>query len=385
MIPLIMQPGIQLKEKKKSPLEKFGTYYLNQFGRKDQTHHAFDIPDKVLEQKVRQISIKGILLSAVTGLVLVWPTVYIDLLKQDEPWYVHYAWTVGVTLVSIVIELYLLFLIALKAVHEVSELINLHAHKKDFLQSGPFNVTSILARTALELPDPEMDVLGIDPFEQVSKKNLLILSLLYKLKITITNFAARFVLVGTVGKTIRNISINYVALPVECFWNGVVLNRVVKEARLRLFGFALSNHIADNVLHDHLIERLSPLAKQGCLCAIGNAVVMAQNFHPNMVILLLLFQDLLYTNNDNGIKYDDWNVFLGILKKVSKEERDFLLDIFTIAVAFDGKISRLEAKNIGEAYGEDYAHYLPRLLHLTAHMKAGRLNAAAQLCGIHLD
>ncbi len=380
----MMQPGIQLKAKKKSPLEKFGIYYLDRFGKKDLTHHVFDIPDEVLEQKIRRISIKGIVLSAVTGLVLVWPTVYIDLLKQNEPWYIHYAWTGGVTLVSIVIELYLLFLIALKAVHEVSELINLHAHKKDFLRSGPFNITSILARTALELPDPEMEVLGIDPFERISKKNLLILGLLYKLKITITNFAARFLLLKTVGKTIMGISINYVALPVECFWNGVVLNRVVKEARLRLFGFTLSNHIADNVLHDHLIEHLSPLAKQGCLCAIGNAVVMAQNFHPNMVILLLRFQHLLHADNNPTIKYDDWNVFLDILKQVSQKERNFLLDLFTVAVAFDGKISQLETKNIKDAYGNDYELYRPRLLQLTAHMRAGRLNAAAQLCGINL-
>ncbi|MBN8719730.1 MAG: hypothetical protein J0H85_09820 [Sediminibacterium magnilacihabitans] len=379
-----MQPGIQLKAKKKSSLEKFGVYYLDRFDKKDLTHHVFDIPDEVLEQKIRKISIKGIVLSAITGLVLVWPTVYIDLLKQNEPWYIHYTWTGGVTLVSIVIELYLLFLIALKAVHEVSELINLHAHKKDFLKSGPFSITNILARTALELPDPEMEVLGIDPFERISKKNLLVLGLLYKLKITITNFAAKFLLLKTVGKTIAGVSINYVALPVECFWNGVVLNRVVKEARLRLFGFALSNHIADNVLHDHLIERLSPLAKQGCLCAIGNAVVMAQNFHPNMVILLLRFQHLLHTDNNSAVKYDDWNVFIDILKRVSKEERNLLLDLFTVAVAFDGKISQVEAKNIKDAYGADYELYRPRLLQLTAHMRAGRLNAAAQLCGIDL-
>lgn len=377
-----MQPVIQLKAKKKSLLERFGIYYLELFGKKDLTHYVFDIPDEVLEQKIRRISAKGITLSAITGFVLVWPTVYIDLLKQNESWYIHYAWTGGVTLVSIAIEFYLLFLIALKAVHEVSELVNLHAHKKDFLQSGPFSITSILARAALELPDPEMEVLGIDPFERISKKNLLILGLLYKLKITITNFAAKFLLWNTVGKTIAGISVNYEALPVECFWNGVVIDRVVKEARLRLFGFALSNHIADNVLHDHLIEKLSPLAKQGCLCAIGNAVVMAQNFHPNMVILLLRFQHLLHTGDNNGVKYDDWNLFLDILKKVSPEERNFLRDLFTVAVAFDGKISRLEARNIKDAYGEDYELYRPRLLQLTAHMRAGRLNAAAKLCGL---
>jgi hypothetical protein len=58
------------------------------------------------------------------------------------------------------------------------------------------------------------------------------------------------------------------------------------------------------------------------------------------------------------------------------------LDLFTIAASFDGKISKLEANNIKAAYGEYYDLYLPRLLQLTAHMKAGRLNAAAALCKI---
>jgi hypothetical protein len=267
-------------------------------------------------------------------------------------------------------------------VHEVSELINIRSHKKDFLQSGPFNITSILSRTALELHDPELRILGIDPFERVSRKNLLILGLLYKLKIVLTNLAGKFLLKTVFGPAMAGISISYIALPVECFWNMVVIRRVVKEARLRLFGFALSNHIADEVLHDRLPGQLSPEAKIGCIRAIGNAVVMARNYHPNMIILLLRFQQLLHISKDHH--YDDWQLFLDTLKRVSEKERDFLLDIFTIAAAFDGKISRLEARSIQEAYGDSHDRYFPRLLQLTRCLKEGRLHAAAGLCTIDL-
>jgi hypothetical protein len=304
--------------------------------------------------------------------------VYVDLLKQNEPWKIHYAWTLGITVISIAIEFYLLFIIAIKAVHEVSDLINIHAHKKDFFQAGPFNVTNILARAALQLPDPEMKILGIDPFEQVSKKNLLILGLLYKVRITLTNFISKFILRKSFGETIAGISINYIALPVECFWNGMVIYRVVREARLRLFGFALSNYIADNLLHDHLIEQLSPEAKTGCIRAIGNALVMARNYHPNMIILLLHFQDLLNVDTDD--RYDDWNLFLETLKIVNDKERNFLLDLFTIAISFDGKISHFEKDSIKQAYGTVYNLYQSRLSQLIEHIKAGRLHAAAALC-----
>ena len=373
-----MPSPIEHKERKIPYLEKFGIYYLNLFGKRELAHHVFDFTDEQLNQKINKIAGRGIFLSALTGVVLVWPTVYVDLLKQSEPWYIHYAWTGGVTLLSIAIELYLLFLIALKTVHAVSELINIHAHKKDFLKKGPFEITNILARTALELPDPELHILGIDPFEKISKKNLLILGLLYKMKIFLTNLVSKFLLTHSVGPSIGGISINYIALPVEAFWNGMVIHRVVEETRLRLFGFALSNYVADHVLKDHVLDQLSQQAKIGCLRAVGNAVVMAQNYHPNMIVLLLRFQHLLHISEDH--RYDDWNLFLDTLKNVSEKERDFLLNLFTIAVAFDGKISRLEANSIQEAYGEYYEIYLERLMKLTEHMKAGRLNAAASLC-----
>jgi len=370
--------SIQFKERKPPLLEKFGVYYLDLFRKKDLHHHPFDLPDTTLTARVRRITTKGILLSALAGLACVWPTVYIGVLKQNEPRYIQYSWIGGVTLVSVLIEFYLLFLIALRAVHEVSELINMRAHDHDFLQNGPFSITNILSRAALELQDPELHILGIDPFKRVSKKNLLLLGLLYKCKIILTNFVARWILLHTVGPTIGGISINYIALPVECFWNGVVILRVVREARLRLFGFALCNHIADHLLQGHLLQRLSQQARIGCLRAIANAVVLARNYHPNMIVLLLRFQHLLHLDKDHH--YDDWDLFLQSLQTVTEKERYFMLNLFTIALAFDGRITRKEMTDMQGAYGEQFERYRPRLMQLTRHLHAGELNAAAALC-----
>ncbi|HEX4850935.1 MAG TPA: hypothetical protein VFV08_09025, partial [Puia sp.] len=303
-----MHNGIQYKNQDPSLLERFGIYYLRIFRKKDLNHHVFDLSDRELTRRVDKISLKGSLLSMLVGIIFVLPIVYIDLLKANEPWYVHYGWTIGVSVVASAIELYFLFIIALRVVHEVSELINMHAHTNEFLKSGPFSVTNILSRTALELPDPELEILGIDPFERISKKNLLILGLLYKLKIVITNYISKFLLRTFIGKTIAGVSINYIALPVECFWNAMVIRRVVKEARLRMFGFALCNYIADEVIHDKVLDQLSKDAVDGCMRAIGNAVVMAQNYHPNMIILLLRFEHLLHV--DQARRFDDWNLFL---------------------------------------------------------------------------
>jgi hypothetical protein len=361
-----------------SRLEKFGVYYLTLFRRIDSDHSVFDLSDKELANRIRRITIKGMVLSSIIGLVCVFPTVWVDIYFQNSAHLVHYGWVAAVTIFSIAIELYVLFIIALKAVYEVSELINMHASKNELLNNSVFSVKNILARTALELPDPELKILGIDPFKRISKKNLFILGLLYKAKILLTNLVLKYVLRFTVGNFLLGISILYEALPVECFWNSVVLRRVVLEARLRLFGFALANRIAQDVIHDKLLQQLSPLARTGCLRAIGNAVVMSKNYHPNMMILLIRFQELLQIEEEN--KYDDWKLFINTLHSVSEKEKNFLLDLFTVSAAFDGRLSDLEESSLKEAYGSQYSLYLPRLQQLTNCLKEGKLNEALSLC-----
>ncbi len=367
-----------ITQTKPSALEKFGLYYLNLFKRIDRTHNVFDFTDAQIRQKVNRITLKGIILSSLIGIVCVFPTVWVAIHFANADFVTYWAWFLGVTLISIAIEFYVLFIIALKAVHEVSDLINMHATASELSDSNIFSVQHILARTALELPDPELQILGIDPFKRVSKKNLFILGLLYKAKIVVTNFVLKYGLKFTAGNTLFGINILYEALPVECFWNSVVIRRVIHEARLRLFGFALANQIAKNVVEDKCLNQLSPLAKAGCLRAIGNAVVMAQNYHPNMIVLLLRFQEVLQINEEN--KYDDWDVFLDTLKNVTDKERNFLLDLFTVSAAFDGKLSHLETENLRGAYGADYDLYYPRLLRLTHCLKHGKLNEALGLC-----
>lgn len=374
---------ITIPATKASRLEKFGLFYLNLFKRIDKDHSVFDFTDAVIAQKVNRITVKGIVLSSLVGLACVFPTVWVDIHFTNSPWYIHYGWVAGVTVVAIAIEFYLLFIIALKAVYEVSELINMHATKSELTDNNIFSVQHILARTALELPDPELKILGIDPFKRISKKNLFILGLLYKAKIVVTNFVLKYGLKLNVGNSLLGIPVLYEALPVECFWNSVVIRRVVHEARLRLFGFALANQIANNVIKQKALEQLSPLAKTGCLRAIGNAVVMAQNYHPNMIILLLRFQQILKITEEN--KYDNWNVFIETLNNVTERERNFLLDLFTVSAAFDGRLSKLEDENLKEAYGKDFELYYPRLIQLTQYLKAGHLNAALALCKLDFE
>jgi hypothetical protein len=368
---VVHKPGI---------LEKFGLYYLKLFRQKDSDLSVFNFTDVQIGRKVNRITAWAIFWIVLISIICVYPTVWLDVKLENENWLTHYGWLLLVTLISIAVELYLLFLISLRTVYKLSEVINVHGINQQFLQDGFFSIKNILARTALEIPDPEITLLGVDPFEQISKRNLLVISLFYKAKIFVTNTIIKYSLIFFIGKEIFGVSILYEALLVECFWNIVVMLRVIAEARLRLFGFALVNAISHNLLQQGLLTKLSKRAQHACLRAIGNAVVFTKNYHPNMVILFFRFKEMLGVTTEN--EYDNFELLCQDIAALQIPEQNVVKDVFTIAAAFDGKLSDEEEKAVIAIYGNDLHLYKNRLHTLTKNLKEGKLQAALELCKI---
>jgi len=105
---------------------------------------------------------------------------------------------------------------------------------------------------------------------------------------------------------------------------------------------------------------------------------LAQNYHPNMLVLLIrLCETFAIDERDD---YDDWQKFLSILAIVEARERYFLLDLLSVAAAFDGKLSRLERHHLPEAFQELSHVYLHRIDQLKAMLVSGQLHAAKKLC-----
>ncbi|NOR81752.1 MAG: hypothetical protein GQ529_13120 [Methyloprofundus sp.] len=127
-----------------------------------------------------------------------------------------------------------------------------------------------------------------------------------------------------------------------------------------------------------LINKLQPKTKEGAVRAVANMVVLAQNYHPNMLVLLVKLSETLDIQEDSN--YDDWDEFLKLLTEVSLEEKYFLLDLLSIAAAFDGRLSRLERQYLPEAFGELTEVYMKRIEMLKHLLLTGQLHAAKKLC-----
>jgi hypothetical protein len=366
-------------------LEQVGLWYFRRQARMEKARGAritavLGDDDKML-RAMRRVTRQGAIICFIIGGISAGGSVCTWIAADGNTLLVKFARVTGVTLILTTIEFFVLFWVALWTVFCISRITG-HSSVGDEKVAGlAARIPNMLARAALEIPDPVFKFLGINPLARVSRRKLLLIGLLYKLKIVGSNVVIKLFLRRVAGKSILRISVAYVSVIITGMWNALVLIKVMREARLRLFGHLLASHLVANTLTSEKLAALSPLAREGCLRAVANSVVFTQHNHPNMMLLLMRLAEKTSTGQEERL--DDWERFLSVLKQISEPERFFVLDLFAVATAFDGRISRLEKQMSGLAFGEHTQVYLERVQRLTKMMRSGRLNEAIACC--HVD
>jgi hypothetical protein len=371
-------------------LEKLGAAYYRHLGKKSGTDRIPNLTidelpaDVTLQTLASNITVFAAIIAfaigALTTFVTVWIewTYYATMPKQD--YYIFYG---SVLAVMLVIELTVLFWLGLKTVYSLACLIGHYQGATDSALPVDDAVPNILARAALEVPDPVIHYLGIDPLKHLSKSKLFLVAVLYKAKVLLSSLVIRYVLVRIFGKGGARSAFSWVGIPITGFWDAFTLYKVAREARLRLFGHKLAGHLSTQVLTDRLLAQLSPLAREGAVRAVATMMVLAQHYHPNMLVLLMRLCDTFEIKE--GCEYDNWDDFLSVLDKVAVHERFFLLDLLSVSAAFDGRLSRLEKHHLPEAFTELTDVYMARTLQLSEMLVSGQLHAAKELCTLDFN
>ena len=371
-------------------LEKIGVKYYRYLAKKAGTEgmeniHIDDLPpDITLKTLAGNITgfaaIIAFAIGALTTFVSVWVEwTYMGTMDSTE-YYLLYG---SAIVVMLVVELTVLFWLGLKTVYSLACLTGHNQAIKGSCLPGDDAVPNILARAALEVPDPVIHYLGIDPLKHLSKSKLFMVAFLYKAKILLSSVAVKFILVRLFGKGDVRTAFSWVAIPITGIWDAFTLYKVAREARLRLFGNKLAEYIVSDILTEELVDQLGPKAREGAVRAVATTMVLAQNYHPNMLVLLIRLSEAFEIEEHK--EYDSWEDFLVILDEVSEQERYFLLDLLSVSAAFDGHLSKLERHHLPEAFKEHTEVYMRRTEKLKDLLVGGELHAAKELCVLDLE
>ncbi|NOQ17575.1 MAG: hypothetical protein GQ581_11005 [Methyloprofundus sp.] len=378
------------REESPGLFEKIGVQYYRHLAEKSGTADLQNIsiddlpPDSTLKALSSNISTFAVTIAFAIGALTTFVSIWIEWTYEDSLGTAAYYFLYGsVLLVMLAIEMAVLFWLGIRTTFSLACITGHHQATKGSCLPGDDAIPNILARAALEVPDPVIHYLGIDPLKHLSKSKLFLVAFLYKAKVIISGMLVKFLLVRFFGKGETRNAFSWIAIPVTGLWDAFTLYKVAREARLRLFGNKLAAHIVNDILNEELISQLSPKAREGAIRAIATMMVLAQNYHPNMLILLVRLCDTFQIDEDS--EYDNWEDFLQVLDEVSTKERYFLLDLLSVSAAFDGHLSRLERHHLPEAFKELTDVYMKRTEELKYMLLNGELHAAKKLCMLDFE
>jgi hypothetical protein len=229
------------------------------------------------------------------------------------------------------VEIALLYMLALIGIARVTEHSGLPLSRDN--ERGLF--THSLARAALEFPNPQVSIYGIDPYARVSNWKLTALNVAYKLKVGVSSFILRVFLRRVAARMAIRGMVPLFAGPLYAVWNAYIVWRIMTEARMRTMGpFAV-----DNLIEAHFQEAgdLDDREKDVILHAAGEMMTQGRDAHPNQVYLMTRLREALGHDEDIAL---DWDTMRSHLPKLDADGRTRLLDLLTVSSVIGASIHR---------------------------------------------
>jgi len=371
------------KNKIDTILENLGNRYFNYISKKNRSKdeiHISNIPsDKILGVVSSNISTYTVIIAFLVGALTTTPAVLFEIYyKHNYDNILHYYLILGlITIVFLAIEVYILYWLGMRSSYTLTELIGYSDSNQENLPPE-YDIKKIMIRSALELDDLSIEYLNLKLDKHISKKWVLISSLLYKAKVVLTSAITRILLTKLFARETLRVGFVWVSVPVTAFWDAIVMYRVIKDARLRLFGYHLSKYITEEIFNDKVLDNLSPHTIEGTIRAVSTIIVLAKNYHPNNIILLMRLTN--HFDISEAKDYDDLDKYLEFLENSTEEEKHLFRTLSGISAVFDGKLNREEKKALRKIFGDKYDKYMSFTKKLKELLLDSQLHQSANLC-----
>ena len=358
-------------------LERIGVEYIKNLARgvrvvdEDGVHVLNDRELASLRSISRGTVLRAVLAGALSAVASAGAEVWANQLYGTSPvepsaqlrWW---GIVVGATAAASVVEIGFLYWDSLRSVHRLAAEAGLDLFDdKDEAREA---VAAALARAALELPNPPRGLYGVDATREASQAELILASVLYKMKTSLSNFLLKALLRRALGRTALRTYLQtllpFVAVPVTALWNGVVAWLVVREARLRVLGPSAAHQLARLCLGE---STLPPAMASAAAQAVACSVVKSADFHPNLAALLQEVVGLVGEPPPGTL--GDTRVLLDAIDALPLPEALPVLRLLCVAAVIDGKLHRSELALLDLAFARHELrvdlgalHHLRRLL-----------------------
>jgi len=212
-------------------------------------------------------------------------------------------------------------------------------HASTELDGGFTGLLGESTRAALELPNLRNHFSGINPTKYANKRKLFFLGLLYKMKVMLTNAAAKLLVSKVIIRGSVRSWIEFVAVPITALWNAWIGYRVMQEVQLRIVGPKVLLTYIPPLLKDRS-DHFREIACRAVACSVTASLTL----HPNLVFLLELCQSSTTFPDDLDVS----EVFIREARSLSSEETKAILQILSIASIVDNRVRNKETELLNQ-------------------------------------
>jgi len=174
-----------------------------------------------------------IVLAFIIGFVFTLPIIFFELLLDifTQPTLQSVTLYLLVTTASVFLEFYFLFLLGFITlayyIHHLYLIDKAHWH----ISQEEFVAT--LVRSVMELPEKKIIKYNLNPYEY-QEARILLLSLIYKAKVILTNMVAKFIVKKALSRSSLRIYSAYVAALVTGIWDALIFVKTIGESRYKI-------------------------------------------------------------------------------------------------------------------------------------------------------
>ncbi|MBN1251670.1 MAG: hypothetical protein JXR51_00635 [Bacteroidales bacterium] len=345
------------KAEKKSPMmERAGIWYLKKINKKTQPeridYQAYildnqerDNINRIEKQAIINVVIAGTLSSIASGLAAFFSDSLIDenasIFSNEN--LLYWGIVIGVTILASLIEIIYIYYDVMAKTHALA----VAAHMELFPKDTDEELIAVpIVRAALELPNKKEEDINIDPRKESSKIFIVLATIFYKLKISVSNFILKALVKRMLGRAISRAWLSFISVPVCAFWNGIVCWMVIREVKIRVLGPSAVNEILNKISIS--LDTISDKGKLALLRAIGSSIVRTADLHPNLEYMYRSFSQRFGKLPDAVI--DDTHLFLAELNNVPDNEKEIVLQTLVFACIIDGKVNYREKNLLVNAF-----------------------------------
>jgi hypothetical protein len=274
--------------------------------------------------------------------------------------------SISFNLFCLMIELFLLGLINIEMVNEISKNLRFKNEKSDYFEMHKIELVNI----SLENYKSKEKEIGIDPFAELSKFRIIIFFIFNKIKAFLSNLIVKILVRKLAGRYLLRLYTDLVGMPIYFFWNAFACSEVYRRTVFYFYSQNLINFTIDYINSKHESrEEIKPILYELL------ATVAVKKRELNSTHFVFSYKLLGQFQVPFQKKYELQKNFIDALKHFPNELTNDLLLLFVTGMIIDGSINRTEKKELDHIRKELDGNY-PILDRYNDYLEAYKLGEA---------